>query len=145
MSGQLADTLSFISLRILGTLSTRTLHIPNQSSVYQHIYSIDDDIEFLFYSLVHVLYNRQLTWEKGLVSSLYELKFAVMYGCFDRQLSHACMEKCRPIMQEFHQMLFGMVKRNGITIDEVIESTERKIESCTLREEGSSNDLLSNH
>ena len=35
-----------------------------------------------------------MTWGKGLVSSLYELKFAAMYGYFDRQLSHACMEEC---------------------------------------------------
>ena len=42
-------------------------------------------------------------------------------------------------------MLFGMVKRKGITIDEVIEFIERKIESCTLKEEGPSNDLSGNH
>ena len=88
------------------------------------IYTIDDDIEALFYTLVYVASDNNVIWNKGVEESasnyLALKRHAVVY--FWLQLHHAEVA-FHPYLQGFHDLLFdGAGVRKHVDIDRVISA-----------------------
>ena len=94
-------------------------------------YTVDDEIESIFYAFVSVLCDGRITWDKG--DSMHQLlasRFTAMYGYFDHQLEYA-QEELHPILSRFHKLLFGNKERKLVDIESIIGFFESEISRCS--------------
>ncbi|KAF9197283.1 hypothetical protein BGZ49_002345 [Haplosporangium sp. Z 27] len=84
-------------------------------------YTLSDDIESLFYTVVSILCEGRKVWDKGFTDSdvLMAKCFAVTFG-FERQLQYAA-EEHRAILEKLHDLLFEGSNRKEVAIDQVID------------------------
>ncbi|CAG8641970.1 4442_t:CDS:2, partial [Paraglomus occultum] len=77
MNDKLSATLAYTSMNVLENVAKKSM--PS--------YTMDDEIESIFYTFVSVLCDDRITWDKrDSVHQLLASRFAAMYGYFDRQL-----------------------------------------------------------
>ena len=93
-----------------------------------HEYTIDDDVESLFYTLMDILCDGRLIWTKALTVEDVDVHKRLMIYEFEKQLNYA-PEEFHSILSEFHFLFFDSVKRSRkqIDIDTVIEFFDHKI------------------
>lgn len=109
---EISATLAFTSLRILQKV--RRTSTPILSYMTMTPYSVRDELESVFYSLIYVLCDGKIIWRtKGTPTELFDSRNAVMGPRFDEQLLKAPVN-CRPILEELHNILFKRAEEPGI-------------------------------
>ena len=83
-------------------------------------YTLDDDIESLFYTFVEILSDGVLVWNTGLSSEdLRAYKITSSYTNFEDQIEYTPIES-RHLVRGFRDLLFEGAKRKPTDIDTVI-------------------------
>ncbi|KAF9080180.1 hypothetical protein BGX27_005675, partial [Mortierella sp. AM989] len=87
----------------------------------QHIsYTLRDDIESLFYTVMSIFCSGRLIWDKGLTySEVLQGKYFMVTGAFEDQLKFAA-EEHRDILRGLRDLLFEGPDPKEVTIDQVI-------------------------
>lgn len=95
------------------------------------LYSLDDDVESLFYTFLAILSDGKLTWEKGIsLSDLACYKVDAAYYGFRYQLHHVS-DEFHHIVLEFRDLLFDGPKRKPVDVDAVINFLSFKANSAS--------------
>ncbi|CAG8503556.1 10779_t:CDS:10 [Paraglomus brasilianum] len=113
-SKDLSATLLYCSISIMECLIAQK----------SYLYTLDDDVESLFYTVVDILCDGITTWNKGIhAEDIMAHKLVMIYHKFEKQLKYAPL-KYYAILEEFRSLLFDKSDRS---IDQVIEFLSAKI------------------
>lgn len=114
--GKLSATLAFASMDVLNSIRTGE----------SYSYSIKDEIESIFYTLVYILCDGDLRWKvTGSITEMYDSRYVTVNKHFEEQLLCA-PEECRPILDELHQRVFTNESK-GVQVDEIIKCFNDKL------------------
>ena len=112
---EFSATLAFASLNVLEIIRAGRVITP---------YSVRDELESIFYTLIHILCGGDICWVKtGSVTRLLDSRHSVMTIHFHEQCLKA-PEECRSILFELHGLLFG--RKAEVEISEIVNFSAEK-------------------